>query len=171
VPFFADPGGAGAQAIVNLAECGVFAQAVPKDAGSVSASIKSVRRLAYVDPTHTHPLTGKLGAPRCYFLTSLRSEWLEGGIQHAESRLMWEMRQYRQKDGAPPDTPIKEKDHLVDDARYGRLVRPIAPNVPAKPDTELAKLDQLSRMEVERFEKVEKEINRPRERRDTWLGD
>lgn len=154
-PFFADPGGAGAQAIINLAECGIFAQPVPKDAGSVAASIKSLRRLLYVDPTHAHPITGKLGAPRCYFLRSLKSRWKHDGIDYHESRLMWELRQYRQKENAPPDTPIKERDDCVDPIRYGRLVRPVPP---VEVDETVAKerkgLDRLSKREAEEFDQL-----------------
>lgn len=153
VPFFADPGGAGAQSILNLAECGVFCQAVPKDAGSVSASIKAIRRLAYIDPTHAHPVTGKLGAPRCYFLRSLRSAWTADGVDYKESRLMWELRQYRQKETAPVDTPIKLHDDVVDPLRYGRLVRPIPPvEVDTSLDEARRKLDALSKREASEFD-------------------
>lgn len=171
VAFFADPGGAGAQAIINIAELGIFAQPVPKDAGSVKASIELIRRAAWVDPKHTHPMTGKPGAPYLYFLRTLKSQWTDDGVEYHESRLLWELRQYRQKKDAPPDTPVKEKDDVTDCLRYHFLVRPFAPAAAPKPDTELAKLDQLSRMEVERFATVEKDITRPRERRDEWMGD
>jgi len=97
VSIWADPGGAGAQAIINMAEVGLYAQPVPKDAGSVKASIERIRRQAWIDPGHHHPITGVRGAPRLYFLTSLRSEWELDGVRYAESRLMWELRQYRQK--------------------------------------------------------------------------
>lgn len=125
VPTFADPGGAGAQAIINLAECGVWAQAVPKGPGSVKASIEVIRRLLWIDPARRHPVTGAQGAPRLYFLRSLRSTWRDTGVDYAESRLLWELRQYRQDEGKPPDTPVKEKDDVVDPLRYACLVRPL----------------------------------------------
>lgn len=121
VDCFADPGGAGKQAIINLAEVGFFAQPITKGPGSVSASIKRLRRHAYLDPLHVHPITGQLGAPRIYFLDSLMSYWSEGGIDYADSRLMWEFRQYRQLEGQAPDTPIKKFDDVVDCARYLEL--------------------------------------------------
>jgi len=130
VEIWADPGGAGAQAILNLAEVGYFARAVPKDAGSVSASIKLIRRHAWVDPLHKHPVTGKLGAPHIFFFRGLSSVWKELGIELEESRLMWELRQYRQKVDAAPDTPVKRRDDAVDCLRYGEIVRMAEPDTP-----------------------------------------
>lgn len=128
VPTFADPGGAGAQAILNMAEVGIWATAVPKGPGSVKASIEQIRRLLWVDPTHAHPVTGVLGAPRLYFLKGLRSEWTVQGVSFQESRLLWELRQYRQDAKKPPDTPIKEADDVTDCLRYHSLMRPISPD-------------------------------------------
>ncbi|KKL24421.1 hypothetical protein LCGC14_2415520, partial [marine sediment metagenome] len=133
VSMFADPGGAGAQAIVNLSDHGIYCRAVKKDAGSVKTSIEVIRRAATPDPMHSHPTAktddGKpvMGAPYTYFLTSLHSEWEADGVEFRESRLMWELRQYRQKLKMPPDTPLKEKDDLVDCMRYVELVRPFTP--------------------------------------------
>ena len=153
VDFWADPGGAGAQAILNLADVGVFAKAVPKDAGSVKASIELIRRAAWIDPTHRNPWTGKQGAPHLYFLSSLLSVWTWEGVGFTQSRLMWELRQYRQKPEAPPDTPIKERDDLVDCLRYLELVRPFTP---APEDVTLQrereKLDGLSRRAAVEFD-------------------
>jgi phage terminase large subunit-like protein len=148
-----DPGGAGAQAIVNLADHGIYARPVPKDAGSVKASIELVRRAAWIDPTHSHPVTGTEGAPHCYFLRSLRSQWKIAGVDYNESRLMWELRQYRQKEASPPDTPVKELDDVVDPMRYLELVRPYAPvYVDTTEQRERAKLDRLSRKASEEFD-------------------
>lgn len=167
VGVYADPGGAGAQAILNMAEYGVFAQAVPKDAGSVAASIKRLRSAAWSDPKHPHPTRKKdgkpvMGAPHVYFLRSLKSQWTDQGVDYNESRLMWELRQYRQKEGAPPDTPIKEKDDCVDPARYVELVRPYAP---APDDTsglaERAKLERMSRAASDEFDELVKQAMKP----------
>ena len=59
VAIYADPGGAGAQAIINMAENGIFCTPVPKDAGSVKASIERIRRAAWIDPEHPHPLAAE----------------------------------------------------------------------------------------------------------------
>jgi phage terminase large subunit-like protein len=151
VQVFADPGGAGSQAIINLAETGFFATAVPKDPGSVGASIKRLRRAAHMDPRRRHPVTGKSPAPAVYFLRSLSSQWRAGATQYDESRLLWELRQYRQKDSSAPDTPIKRFDDLVDCARYVELAHadaaPFAMTANPK-----AKLDPLSRLESDRFD-------------------
>jgi phage terminase large subunit-like protein len=159
----ADPGGAGAQAIINMSDHGIFARAVPKDPGSVKASIELLRRAAWTDPNHRHPVTGKMGAPHCFFLRSLRSQWKVAGVDYNESRLMWELRQYRQKDNAPPDVPVKELDDVVDNCRYLELVRPFAP-VPV--DTSVqearAKLDPLSRRASEEFDDMVKRSQRPK---------
>jgi phage terminase large subunit-like protein len=156
VEIWADPGGAGAQAIINLSEVGYFARPVPKDAGSVAASIKLVRRHAWIDPAHKHPVTRKLGAPHIYFLRSLVSRWKESGIELEESRLMWELRQYRQKPDAAPDTPIKKKDDAVDCLRYAEIVRIAEPEQtyadPAKAARK--KLDDGSRHEAELYDKM-----------------
>lgn len=169
VPVVADPGGAGAQAILNLAECGFFASPVQKDPGSVSASIKRLRRAAWVDPRHPHPTRkgadGRpaLGAPRAYFLRhdpatgrGLHSEWTDGGVDYRESRLMWELRQYRQKPDAAPDTPIKCYDDVVDCARYAELTRVAEPLAPPDDVTkkERARLDEVSRREAEQFDSL-----------------
>jgi len=95
----------------------------------VAASIKLVRRHAWIDPSHRHPVTGKLGAPHIYFLRGLMSEWKESGTDLVESRLFWELRQYRQKPDAAPDTPIKKKDDCTDCLRYMEIVRMIEPDM------------------------------------------
>ena len=160
VALFSDPGGAGAQAIINLAECGVHCQPVPKDAGSVKASIESIRRAAWLDPNHKHPLTGQRPAPHCYFYTGLKSKWTKDGVEYYESRLMWELRQYRQMQkasgvAAPPDTPVKENDDLVDPMRYVELVRPFAPDyVDRSSDLEREKLDKLSKRAASEFDEL-----------------
>lgn len=165
VSFHADPGGAGAQAIVNLADVGIYCQPVRKDAGSVKASIDLIRRALYRDPHHRHPLTGSPGAPRVYLLRSLRSTWKQDGLEMHESRLMWELRQYRQKENAPPDTPVKEKDDLTDCLRYLELVRPIPASVPVGESAEMEarkKLDALSRTAAEEYDELVRRVLRPR---------
>lgn len=168
ITMYADPGGAGAQAILNLADVGIFAQPVKKDAGSVKASIEALRRAAWVDPHHKHPLTGAIGAPYVYFLTTLVSDWELDGVTFHESRVMWELRQYRQKDKAPPDTPVKEKDDCTDCARYLELVRPFVPAPVQHPEAEeRAKLDALSRKAAEEFDEVVRRANKPAPRGQT----
>lgn len=178
VACFADPGGAGAQAIINLAEVGLMCQPVPKDAGSVKASIERIRRAAWIDPSHRHPLAddkdlqkgpwahlwGLVGAPHCYFLIALRSEWKLDGVEYKESRLMWEARQYRQKEKGKPDEPVKEKDDLIDPMRYVELVRPFAPKAE---DTsglrERANLDRLSQRASQEFDDLVKRVTKPQQ--------
>lgn len=159
VSVFADPGGAGAQAIINMADYGIFAGPVKKDAGSVKASIELVRRAAWIDPLHAHPTKTNekgepiVGAPYTYFLRSLKSTWTVSGVDYHESRLMWELRQYRQKENSPPDTPIKELDDVVDPMRYLELVRPFKPElVDRTSQLERAKLDRLSRRASEEYD-------------------
>jgi len=156
IEIWADPGGAGAQAIINLAEVGYFARAVPKDAGSVAASIKLIRRHAWIDPTHKHPITGKLGAPHIFFLKSLHSEWKEGGVYMSESRLFWELRQYRQKPEAAADTPVKRADDAVDCLRYAEIVRMIEPDLLVSDPIKAARkrLDDSSKHEAELYDKM-----------------
>ena len=167
---YADPGGAGAQAIINLGDDGIYAQPVKKDQGSVKASIELMRRAAWIDPQHPHPITGVLGAPHVFFLRSLRSQWRVGGVEYNESRIMWELRQYRQKPNAPPDTPIKEMDDCVDCARYLELVRPFKPmKVDRSAEIERLQLDSLSRKASNEFDRLVKRANRPAPvRGDTW---
>lgn len=147
IDVWADPGGAGAQHIINLSDYNIFAAAVKKGAGSVKASIQLVRRALHIDPMHRHPVTGKLGAPHLYFLRSLSSKWMAGATAFEESRLFWELRVYRQREGAEVDTPIKKNDDVVDPLRYLFLARQDAP-VAEIPDTdaqELKKLNSVSR--------------------------
>ena len=169
VACFADPGGSGAQAIINMSEVGLACQPVPKDAGSVKASIERVRRAAWVDPSRKHPLTGALGAPSVYFLDSLCSQWVLDGVSYSESRLMWELRQYRQKEGGKPDEPVKEKDDVVDCLRYLALVRPYAmAPVDTRELAERAKLDGVSRRASEEFDDLVKAATQPQGRGRVW---
>ena len=175
VGVYADPGGAGAQAIINLSDYKIYAQAIKKDAGSVKASIELVRRAAWIDPTHAHPVKVDAqgeplkGAPHVYFLRSLRSTWRVAGVEYHESRLMWELRQYRQKDNSPPDTPIKELDDVVDCARYVELVRPFSPiAVDRSAQDARAKLDKTSRRASEEFDALVKKGQKPKGGRIAW---
>lgn len=169
VGVWADPGGAGAQAIVNMAEVGLFAAAVPKDAGSVKASIERVRRQLWVNPGRLHPETGAQGAPGLYFLRSLRSQWRTDGVEYDESRLLWEIRQYRQKANGRPDEPVKEKDDCVDPLRYVALVRPAPPVVTGPGVAEARRgLDGLSVAADEEFEKLAAAASKPAARRFEW---
>lgn len=165
VKMYADPGGAGGQAILNLADVGIFAEPVKKDAGSVKASIEGVRRQAWVDPHHRHIFTGEIGAPHVYFLATLVSDWVLDGVKFHESRTMWELRQYRQKDKSPPDTPVKEKDDCTDCVRYLELVRPFTPAPVTDPQAEeRQKLDDLSRRAAQDYDEVVRRAVRPKPR-------
>jgi phage terminase large subunit-like protein len=161
VQVWADPGGAGAQAIINLAEHGIMAAPIRKDAGSVAASIKRLRGAAYVDPDHRHPQTRLLGAPRVYFIRwnehtkrGLRSEWGHGKTEYRESRLMWELRKYRQEEESAPDTPVKVLDDVTDCARYFELARAMEPRIGSEDEREKARahLDSISRAEQQSFD-------------------
>jgi phage terminase large subunit-like protein len=129
---FADPGGAGAHSIVNMASYGLAFETMPKGAGSVSSSIKRLRGMTYVDPSHAHPITGEKGAPRVYFY---RPGLLRGG--KFESELANQLSEARQTDNenAPTDTPhkdIRSKLDLFDCARYMAV---IVVDIPISGDT------------------------------------
>ena len=149
---FADPGGSGAQSIINMGERGVFAAPVPKDAGSVKASIDLISRMAWVDPGHWHPTDRdekgrrRLGAPRIYFCGTLWTSRWEG--HENDSRLVWELQRYRWQQNVA-FKPVKADDDCTDCLRYLALVRPFEPS---EPDTRkaqlLEKLDKLSYLEA-----------------------
>ena len=136
----------------------------------MKASIELIRRAAHLDPTHAHPVTGVKGAPHTYFLRSLRSTWKVAGVEYHESRLMWELRQYRQKENSPPDTPIKELDDVVDPMRYMEIVRPFNPLlVDREAEMERAQLDNLSRKAHDEWDDVVKRANKPKQDKgDIW---
>lgn len=123
---YADPGGAGAHAQVNLQYHGLAFQNVQKGAGSVSRSIKKLRGRTWFDPTHHHPITGKKGAPRVYFYRpGLLREVTDpnSGVTTRRSLLVEQLSQARQseKKSDAPDTPhkdIKNRLDLFDVARY-----------------------------------------------------
>jgi len=154
----ADPGGSGAQSILNMAEEGIFAAAVPKDAGSVKASIDVVARMAWVDPSHWHPTAmderGKrqFGAPRLYFVGSLWTSNWEGHTN--DSRLVWELQRYRWQQNVP-FKPIKQDDDCTDCLRYLALVRPFQPDEPNMVQERLReRLDPLSFREAKDSKEV-----------------
>lgn len=159
---FADPGGAGAQAMLNLGDLGIFAAPVPKDAGSVKASIELIRRALWPNPSHAHPVTGVKGAPTFYFLRSLCSTWNTDGVAYRESRLLWELRQYRQKELAPPDTPVKANDDVADPLRYAFIVRPTMPDADDErwgaPPPKTVTTDHLSQVAAVAYEKAVKQL-------------
>jgi hypothetical protein len=165
---FADPGGSGAQSILNMAERGIYAAPVPKDAGSVKASIDLISRAAWKDPWHLHPIamhpeTGRriLGAPHIYFCGSLFTSNWEGHTN--DSRLIWELQRYRQKPNSPYGTPIKEDDDCVDPLRYVYLARPFAPMEPDMSKAHLQEtLDPLSYREALEAPKVLAKATKPR---------
>ena len=121
----ADPGSAGAQSIVNMADLGLFFETAAKGQGSVSDSIKRLRSFAWPDPNHRHPVTGLEGAPRVYFYRpGIVSRWKDkSGATNIGCRLADQISMARQTDNenAPPDTPhksIRSKLDLFDCARY-----------------------------------------------------
>lgn len=170
VAIYGDPGGAGAQALLNLADCGLYAEPVPKGPGSVKANIEMIRRALWPDPARKHPVTGTLGSPALYFLRSLQSTWSQDGVEYQESRLLWELRQYRQKEGAPPDTPVKEKDDVTDCLAYSYAVRPYTPATDAPvwgvPVVEKPKsTDPLSQKAAEDYQRIVTRLTRSQRRR------
>lgn len=169
VGIYADPGGAGAQSILNLADLDFYAEAVPKGPGSVKASIEMVRRALWPNPAHPHPVTGKMGSPSLFFLRSLQSQWTTDGVEYDESRLLWELRQYRQKEASPPDTPVKEADDTVDPLLYAYLARPFVPGEDAPkwgaPVVPTRHLDRMSAIAAEEYAKSIKRIEKENRRR------
>lgn len=121
---FADTGSAGAQSIVDQSDFGMLFSPMPKGAGSVGASVKRLRGLAWVDPLHVHPITGQLGAPRIYFYRpGMVSTYEDKGRTIRGCRTADQIGQARQTDNrsAPPDTPhkdIRSKLDLFDCVRY-----------------------------------------------------
>lgn len=121
---YADPGSAGAQSMIDFADFGLFFNAIEKGAGSVSASLKKLRNLAYVDPEHMHPITGEQGAPRIYFYRpGMLRKYKNEGIEVIACRTAEQLSQARQTSNpaAPPDTPhkdIRSKLDLFDCVRY-----------------------------------------------------
>lgn len=125
---YADPGSAGAHSIVNLSKLGLYFMPIEKPGGSVSASIKRLRGMTFIDPDHSHPITGEKGAPRVYFYRPglLEEEYLDGR-KLVGSPLCEQLSLARQSDRETdaPDTPhkdIKNKLDLFDCARYTALV-------------------------------------------------
>lgn len=131
---YADYGGAGAHSQVNMAYHGMPFQNVPKGAGSVSETIKKLRGAAYVDPRHSHPITGEKGAPRLYFYRPGLLEHqvtLEGRVVRS-SPLVQQISQARQSDNPrdPVDTPhkdVKNRLDLFDCARYTAKIANMTP--------------------------------------------
>lgn len=123
----ADPGSAGAHSIINMSDLGMLFETIEKGAGSVSDGVKQLRSYAWVDPSHKHPLTREVGAPRLYFLRpGMVTEWFDNGHIHRSCRTAQQISMARQTDNAdaPPDTPhksSKSKLDLFDCVRY--LVR------------------------------------------------
>jgi hypothetical protein len=99
-----------------------------------------------------------------YFLRTLRSQWTSGGSKYDESRLLWELRQYRQKLNSAPDTPVKRNDDAVDCARYFESVHADAPAwVPiADQSVEKLKQDPLSYKEFKTFNKIIAGLKNPK---------
>lgn len=131
---YADPGSAGAHSIVNLSKMGHYFMAIDKPAGSVSASIKRLRGMTYIDPDHQHPMTGTFGAPRVYFYRPglLQEEYVDGR-KLVGSPLCEQLSLARQSDREtdPPDTPhkdIKNRLDLFDCARYTALIAVSSPD-------------------------------------------
>ena len=83
---------------------------------------------------------------------------------------MWELRQYRQKENAPPDTPIKELDDCTDCARYLEIVRPFSPVYEDRAEIDKREqLDPLSRKASDEFEELATKAVEPKQQRgDIW---
>jgi hypothetical protein len=91
------------------------------------------------------------------------SEWKESGTDLVESRLMWELRSYRQKPDAAPDVPIKKKDDCVDCLRYGELVRMVEPELAVHDPIKEArkKLDDSSKAEALLYDQLISRLSNP----------
>ena len=79
---------------------------------------------------------------------------------------MWGLRQYRQKENSPPDTPIKELDDVTDCARYLEIVRPFAPTYEDRAEIEERKqLDPISRKATDEFDELAEKAMKPKQDR------
>jgi phage terminase large subunit-like protein len=114
VEYWADPGSAGSQSIVDLEDFGLTFTPLPRGGGSVSRTIKRLRGLAWRDPEHRHPLTGEPNAPRIYFHKRLVSTWEENGVRITGARICEQLSAARQKEDSPPDTPDKDAKNKLD---------------------------------------------------------
>ncbi len=80
--------------------------------------ISRLKEMLRVDPTHSHPLTQQLAAPRVYIFASKCPE------------LTWELGQYRWKDQRPgseareKEEPVDRHNHAVDAFRYLVMANP-----------------------------------------------
>lgn len=134
----ADPGGAGAHSINNLNSYGRAFTPVTKGEGSVATSIKKLRGRTFVNPMHTHPITGEKGAPKIFFYRPglLQSKQMDDGRVVKSSALVEQLSAARQSanDKDAPDTPHKDDRNrldLFDVTRYMALMAiPPAPRTP-----------------------------------------
>lgn len=98
-------------------EHGIFTTPSQKDK---KAGINRVTEHLAVDPTHRHPLTGAMGAPRLYVNAGCRNfiEEIQGYTWKKSRGLI--MRN-------EPDMPVDYNDHLMDGLSYFLLSRPQLP--------------------------------------------
>lgn len=145
---YGDYGSAGAQSMVDLADFGLAFNNVDKGAGSVSASVKRLRGLAFKDPAHAHPITGELGAPRIYFYRpGMVKEYAVKDQKLIGCRTADQIGQARQTDNraAGPDTPhkdVRSKLDLFDCVRYMAMIA-LTPPDNDESGTKISRTDRL----------------------------
>ena len=88
----------------------------PAPLQQVDATVPLIKEMLKIDPTRRHIITGKMGAPRIYFLRS--------GVP----RLIMHVQDYRNKvenrNGIPSEKPQSKDDHDLDAMRYGIMNGP-----------------------------------------------
>jgi hypothetical protein len=124
-------------------------------------TISRMRQYLWVDPSHKHPLTGEMGAPRAYFLRRT------AGYPNGCHEVLADIRSAKRKEvGTSPDgsklygdeRDEKVRDHLLDCVRYSIGGRPALGMRPAAPPI---KDGEISLVE---YEKATAEMKRLRER-------
>jgi len=85
---------------------------------SILDGISRIKELLRVDPSHPHPVSGRMGSPRLHIMPGTCSE------------LIWELSQYKWKDQRPDSTakekeePVDRHNHAIDPLRYIAMQNP-----------------------------------------------
>lgn len=113
---------------------------------SLEAGIERVKQLIHVDPNHTHPLTGVLGAPRLYVLESCRNT-------------IDEFQSWQRKLQSNGSIEYKGPDHAIDNVRYIINSRPRPPVLSAQDESNLPSTSRAARRSHQSWaKKWDKEI-------------